>query len=193
MKRTLVALALLLAFAPVNSGAAKPINNMMDLPVPAKGDGSLFSLQEVQAIIVDGVSARGWVPTVAGEGIISATIIVRNKHYATVDIPFSSTAYSILYVSSTNLDYNEKRQSIHRNYNNWVVNLSRTINQKFSTAPQDAARPSQEASTDTTDVTSNSTQTDVYGELLKLDELRAKGILTEDEFEAEKRKLLDQN
>jgi Short C-terminal domain len=30
----------------------------------------------------------------------------------------------------------------------------------------------------------------VYTELLKLDELRTKGILTQDEFEAQKKKLL---
>jgi hypothetical protein len=33
--------------------------------------------------------------------------------------------------------------------------------------------------------------TDRYGEFLKLDELRQKGILTEEEFQKEKRRLLD--
>jgi hypothetical protein len=32
---------------------------------------------------------------------------------------------------------------------------------------------------------------DVYSELIKLDELRTKGILTQDEFDTQKRKILD--
>jgi len=32
---------------------------------------------------------------------------------------------------------------------------------------------------------------DLYQELLKLDDLRQKGILTDDEFDAEKKKLLE--
>ena len=32
---------------------------------------------------------------------------------------------------------------------------------------------------------------DLYTELMKLDDLRKKGILTEEEFEAEKKKLLE--
>ena len=36
-------------------------------------------------------------------------------------------------------------------------------------------------------------QDDVYAELIKLDDLRNRGILTDDEFEAEKRKLLGQD
>jgi hypothetical protein len=38
-----------------------------------------------------------------------------------------------------------------------------------------------------------SSETDLYTELMKLDDLRKKGILTEEEFDAEKRKLLEGN
>ena len=34
---------------------------------------------------------------------------------------------------------------------------------------------------------------DLYGDLLKLDELRKKGILTEEEFQSEKRKVLERS
>jgi hypothetical protein len=35
-------------------------------------------------------------------------------------------------VDSRQLDYNEKRQKIHRNYNGWVIKLSATIQQQFN-------------------------------------------------------------
>ena len=40
--------------------------------------------------------------------------------------------------------------------------------------------------------TSNSPSSDLYAELIKLDDLRKRGILTEAEFEAQKKKLLEQ-
>ncbi len=40
--------------------------------------------------------------------------------------------------------------------------------------------------------TLNSNTTDVYGELVKLDDLRKRGILTEGEFDAQKKRLLEQ-
>ena len=36
-------------------------------------------------------------------------------------------------------------------------------------------------------------QQDVYSELIKLDELRQKGLLTDEEFEDQKKKLLESN
>jgi hypothetical protein len=47
------------------------------------------------------------------------------------------------------------------------------------------------AATPASQVSDGATQkTDIYAELLKLDELRQKGIVTQDEFEAQKKKIL---
>ena len=62
---------------------------------------------------------------------MKCSILVRGKHYAEVKIPFSLTNYSILYSDSRVLDYNEKKQRIHRNYNNWVINLNASIQRNF--------------------------------------------------------------
>jgi hypothetical protein len=81
-----------------------------------------------------------------------------------------------------------KRQRIHRNYNNWVVKLSGTINKYFR-----AASESTGASKQPSPVLKQEETTDLYTELFELDELRERGILTDEEFEAEKAKLLEKN
>ena len=116
---------------PVIGLAAKPIENLIDVPVPVKVDGSQHSIEEVQAAIIAGCRERGWVPVIAGENNIVASILVRAKHSAEVDISYSATNYSIIYKSSENLDYNEEKQKIHRNYNKWVVLLSDSIQRQF--------------------------------------------------------------
>jgi hypothetical protein len=57
---------------------------------------------------------------------------VRGKHYVEVSIPFTDKAYSILYLSSRNMDYDEKKQTIHRKYAAWIGNLSAAIQREFA-------------------------------------------------------------
>ena len=180
MKNALFAFLFVLMIAPAVAGAAKRIQNMVDVPVPIRVDGTSFAIEEVQAVIIEGCYARGWSATVIGDGMIRAEITVRERHHAEVDIPFTETEYSIIYASSTGLDYKEKNQKIHRNYNNWVVKLSGTIDKLFrKPAPAPGSTEPQ--------------ATDVYAEILKLDELRNRGLLTDEEFEIEKQKLLSQD
>jgi hypothetical protein len=175
---------------PTVCDAAKPINNLRNQTVPVMSDGSHFSLDKVQEVIIEACLARGWQPTVEGDGVVTATINVRGRHYAKIEIPFTENNYSILYVESNNLDYNAERQKIHRNYNNWVVKLSGTIGKYFRVVHEGSrATDADQAATDA----AQSYQDDVYTKLLKLDELREKGILTDEEFEKEKRKVLGQN
>jgi len=127
--RLFVTTALVALFlTPAVGCAAKPILNLHDVAIPAKVDGSSHTVEAVQAAIIRGCTERTWVPVVEGEGTIHASIAVRGKHFAEIDIPFSASSYSIIYVSSENLDYNAERQRIHRNYNNWIVKLSASIN-----------------------------------------------------------------
>lgn len=62
-----------------------------------------------------------------GEALIKCSILIRGRHYAEVIIPYSSSAYSIYYSDSRVLDYDERAQRIHRNYNKWVILLSQAI------------------------------------------------------------------
>jgi hypothetical protein len=111
--------------------ADAPIRNIVDEAVPSRLDGTLRTLDEVKEAIVTGCQRKGWRPVLDGEAQIKCTILVRGRHYAEVVIPYSAESYSILYVTSRELDYNEKKQKIHKNYNRWVLGLSATIQQQF--------------------------------------------------------------
>jgi hypothetical protein len=123
----------LLLIGATSAWAAKPIHNILDQPVPVRVDGSSPTLDEVRKAIIAGCQRRGWTAVLDGDAQVKCSILVRGKHYAEVAIPYSETKYSILYLDSRQLDYNEKRQRIHRNYNGWVIKLSGTIQQQFGT------------------------------------------------------------
>ena len=186
MNRLALVMVVRHAFAPGISSAGVPISNLEGLTVPVKHDGTHFSLEEVQATILDGCAARGWAASVESEGRISASILVRGKHLAQIAIPFNTSNYSLVYVASENLDYSARRQTIHRNYRKWVLKLSRTIGQKFTALLQTSQRAATQS-----DLANSEAESERYLKLLQLGELRDKGIITEDEFETEKRKPMD--
>ena len=185
MKSIFLTLALAVLVSPAISDAASPVNNLKEVAIPVRSDGTQFPVEEIQAVILESCLSRNWTPRLEGDGSITAMIDVRGKHSATVRIPFSSESYSILYVSSENLDYNPKRESIHRNYNGWVVKLSQTISYRLRTAARVVASAPGTANVEI--------EEDVSTELLKLAVQRDKGLLTQEEFDAERKKLLDRH
>ena len=124
-------LSLVIALVPTLVLAAQPILNLKDVAVPVRPDGTAYTFDEVQAAIIGGCRVKGWTPKIEEPGRITASILVRNRHYAEVSITYTQAAYSIQYVTSRDLDYDEKTQEIHRNYNKWVTLLSETIQRQF--------------------------------------------------------------
>jgi hypothetical protein len=121
-----IALLLFLLISSIAEGA-KRIENLIDVPVPTSLDGTYPSLDEVKRAIISGCKIKGWSPELIDQNKFKATIWVRDKHFAEIEIPFTEDKYSIIYLSSKNLDYNAKKQKIHRNYNKWVILLSEAI------------------------------------------------------------------
>jgi hypothetical protein len=113
------------------TGWARALENMVDVEMPQRLDGSSYTLDEIQQAVAKGCVAKGWRPKVASEQEIECTITVRDRHYVKVRIPYTETHYSILYVDSREMDYNEAKQTIHRNYANWIINLSTAIQMQF--------------------------------------------------------------
>ena len=62
-------------------------------------------------------------------GLLLATLFIR-KHQAVVEIPYTTSKYSIMYKSSINLD--EANGQIHKAYNGWILNLNKGINGQLS-------------------------------------------------------------
>lgn len=131
LKGVLISIVLIVAIAPTIGDAARPIVNVTNEPIPAKADGTSFSSQEIQSIILNSCNERDWSPEFIEDGIVRATLNVRNRHYAIVEISFAPTEYSITYLSSIALDYEERKQRIHKNYNVWVNELREAINKNI--------------------------------------------------------------
>ena len=85
------------------------------------------------------------------------------------------------------MDYDPVKQSIHRKYNGWVNNLRIMIDRQLDDAAQ---KP---AGSVVSSGAASSADEERYEALLKLGELRDKGLISDEEFEAEKAKLLDQD
>ncbi len=128
--------ALLLAAVTAVSTAActtSSLMNVVDRPVAVRVDGSPREAEEVQAAIISACRNRGWVPRLEGESQVNCSIDVRGRHSAQIEIPFTASTFSILHGGSEGLDYNERKQSIHRNYNRWVANLALEVQRQLDT------------------------------------------------------------
>ena len=102
-----------------------------------------LSLEQVEEAIVSGSADRGWTPKVIKAGHVEAHLYIRT-HTAVVDIVFNTSAYSITYKESSNLDY--KNHKIHRNYNRWVANLNQALQRSLARNPHISPREDQSSS-----------------------------------------------
>ena len=121
---------LLVSFVILLAGCAAPVLNIENEPIPNPSNARI-SVSDVEKAILTASQERGWNARVIKPGLIEASIAVRT-HRAAVEIPYSQNKYSINYKSSENLDYEGGK--IHRNYNNWIIRLSRDINSELSAA-----------------------------------------------------------
>jgi hypothetical protein len=101
-----------------------PIMNVSDAVVAAPA-GKPLTNEQVRAAIVRAGSALGWQMSDEGPNKLVGTLVLRT-HTAVVEIPYTTTNYSIKYRSSINL--NEQGGTIHKNYNGWIQNLTKGIN-----------------------------------------------------------------
>ncbi len=103
-----------------------PIRDLDARPIPPGA-----TLPQVSKAIQGAGNSLGWAMQETGPGMIVGTIVLRD-HMAKVEIPFSTSSYSIRYSSSTNLKYNDEKQTIHSNYNSWIANLDNQIRANLS-------------------------------------------------------------
>lgn len=105
-----------------------PVLNVHDAGIP---QAKPMTMDEVTASIILAGSGLGWNMTAVKPGLIQGTLNIR-AHQAVVDITYSTTEYNIDYKSSNNLKYDGTK--IHSNYNGWVQNLNRAINNQLASA-----------------------------------------------------------
>jgi hypothetical protein len=87
---------------------------------------------QVRDTITSAAESRHWTVKPLDDSTLLATLVVRNKHSATVEIPYDTVRYALNYKDSTNLDYEDGE--IHENYNGWVEKLDRTIQKELHRA-----------------------------------------------------------
>jgi hypothetical protein len=79
------------------------------------------SADQVKQAIEAAARSRGWEIVDQSPGKLVATVHVRGKHSATVEIPYTASKFSVRYRSSTNLNYVPGGEGlIHPHYNKWV-------------------------------------------------------------------------
>lgn len=98
-----------------------PVYNIKHTQVPAG-----ISFKQVEKTILKALVQKGWQVKSNIDGVILAEIMVRT-HSAKIEITFDDNHYSINYVDSSNLKYNAQKNTIHKNYNNWIIYIDRLI------------------------------------------------------------------
>jgi len=101
-----------------------PIHNLEAVPVTSSS-GKALTTAQVRSAIVAGGTSLGWRFADSGPGKLEGTLALRG-HVAVVEIPYTATAYSIVYKRSENLR-DAGDGTIHNNYNGWVQFLDRAI------------------------------------------------------------------
>lgn len=135
--RNLMTAVVAVVFIFLAGGCAKDLPLVMNVdrePIPASSDGKTYSLEQVQDNILKACRNKGWAATVEAPGRIVASITIRTRHRAKIEIPFTETHYSIHYIESSGLNYRDGY--IHSRYNHWVATLDAEIKKEFGLRTQ---------------------------------------------------------
>jgi len=163
------------------------IQNIPPTPHHAPSGTELVDLAEG---IKRAARQKGWLILGESPESMTARLVIRS-HTAIVVIGYDESSYQIDYLDSVNLGYspNDLRRHrqktvvgprIHGNYNVWVKALARQIAIDLRNPPKATAAQKE----------ATSTPVMIADELEKLDALRQRGVLTQQEFDAQKAKLL---
>ena len=127
-KNIALASVILAAFVFAGCGKTKPIVTIEGAPVITQSEKA--TMKKVEKAIISAGITRGWQMKPTKPGHIIATLNLR-QHMAMVDITYDTKAYNIRYKDSgPTMLYDGT--NIHRQYNNWVVNLDRSIRAALS-------------------------------------------------------------
>lgn len=126
-KRVAAAAAVVLALGVAGCARTSAIYNVNEAPVHT-ASGKAVTAAHVRAAIMTAGAGLGWKFVDAGPGKLEGTLHIR-EHTAVVEVPYTAKTYAIKYKKSENL--NEANGTIHSNYNGWVQNLDRAIQQEL--------------------------------------------------------------
>lgn len=94
--------------------------------------GKSVSSGQMQTAIYQSLQRYGWQMDSDDGSTIMAHYNKHDRHIAVIRIDYSAHRFSIRHQSSEGLNYNEQRNTIHRNYNRWIQNLEQDIRSRIS-------------------------------------------------------------
>ncbi|MEJ2423956.1 MAG: hypothetical protein P8101_05765 [Candidatus Thiodiazotropha sp.] len=103
----------------------EPVYNVQDSPVNTMEKASM---KKIKKAIMSAGASLGWRMKEIKPGQIVGTIMLRGTT-ATVDIPYNTKTYSIVYKNSDGLKYDGS--SINKQYNKWIQNLDNAIQSRM--------------------------------------------------------------
>lgn len=117
-----------LAFFLAACGGGYQIRNVENAPINVASGN--YDLSDVTKAIQRAGTGLGWQMKEQTPGHILGTLHIRS-HMAQVDITYTLDDYSINYKNSNNLKYDATNDTIHRNYNGWIQNLTTAIDSQL--------------------------------------------------------------
>lgn len=114
----------------VGCATTQPVNNIVAAPFTYP-QGKSLTMTEVQRAIINAGTGLGWVMQPTSPGKMNGRLSVRT-HVAEIEIEHDTKTYSIKYRDSQNLGAGDGM--IHRQYNNWVINLDKAIQANVNNA-----------------------------------------------------------
>ena len=120
---------IVVALALVGCRPSVPVTDLSNIQYSTVGyqSGKVLTLDDYERAIVRAGSNRGWQFTTISPGLLEGKLDVRGRHFATIEIPFTTESYSIKYKASEGLNYDASTNQIHPNYNNWITHLDGDI------------------------------------------------------------------
>lgn len=108
--------------------AGATVQNVDNAPINVASTN--YDLSDVAKAIQRAGAGLGWQMKEETPGHIVGTLYLRS-HVAVVDITYTLDEYSINYKDSQNLKYDPTNNTIHKNYNGWIQNLTRAIDSQL--------------------------------------------------------------
>ncbi len=121
---------LLLGVIIVGCAGVLPVRDVDNQPI-VTASGKPPAADNVQKAIIRAGSQLNMRMSVVRPGVILATYSPRSDFTAVMEVTYDSKAYSIHYKSSDGLNYDPQAHTIHKNYNSWVSNLQKRIDNEL--------------------------------------------------------------
>ena len=122
----------LILLATMGCRAGGQVYEVKDAPIQT-ATGKELTLEQIQKAIIDAGIKQTWIMTPVKLGDMVGEFNVQS-HQIHVNIPYTTTHYSILYKDSSNLRYDPVKRTIHVNYQKWIERLDNEIKARLSAA-----------------------------------------------------------